>query len=341
MRILFVGIDLAKNVFALHGVDDAGKPALVRPAVRRDQLLELVAKLPACTIGMEACSGAHHWARQFIALGHTARLIAPKFVVPYRMSGKRGKNDAADAAAICEAVQRPNMRFVPVKTEMAQARLAMHTVRQGLVVGRTATINRLRGVLSEFGQVMPQKARTVRLEAALRAEGLPQWAQTACMDMLAEIRRLDEQIDTYDRHIRLIAQADERSQRLMGMPGIGPTTASALLAAIGNGHDFANGRQVAAWLGLVPGQYSSGGKNRLGRITKAGDSYLRTLLILGARAVLAAAPGKHDRISRWALALSQRRGYWKAVVAIAAKNARMAWVMLAKGEAFRLEPEAA
>jgi len=261
--------------------------------------------------------------------------MAPQFVVPYRMSGKRGKNDKADAAAICEAVQRPNMRFVPVKSEVAQARLAVHTVRQGLVAGRTATINRLRGVLSEFGQVMPLKAKTVRLEAATRAEGLPQWAQTACMDLLAEIRRLDEQIDAYDQHIRLMAQADDRSKRLMGMPGIGPTTASALLAAIGNGHDFDNGRQVAAWLGLVPGQYSSGGKNRLGHITKAGDSYLRTLLILGARAVLAAANGKNDRISRWAQALAERRGYWKAVVAVAAKNARMAWAMLAKGEAFK------
>lgn len=335
VTIVFVGIDLAKNVFALHGVDDAGKARLVRPAVRRDQLVETIAKLPPCTIGMEACSGAHHWARQFMAFGHTVRLMAPQFVVPYRMGGKRGKNDKADAAAICEAVQRPNMRFVPVKTELAQARLAVHTVRQGLVAGRTATINRLRGVLSEFGQVMPLKAKTVRLEAASRAEGLPQWAQTACMDLLAEIRRLDEQIDTYDQHIRLMAQADERSKRLMGMPGIGPTTASALLAAIGNGHDFDSGRQVAAWLGLVPGQYSSGGKNRLGRITKAGDSYLRTLLILGARAVLAAANGKHDRISRWAQALAERRGYWKAVVAIAAKNARMAWAMLAKGEAFK------
>lgn len=238
-------------------------------------------------------------------------------------------------AAICEAVQRPNMRFAPVKTELAQARLAVHTVRQGLVAGRTATINRLRGLLSEFGQDMPQKAKTVRLGAATCAQVLPQWAQTACMDLLAGIRRLDEPIETYDQHIRWMAQADDRSKRLMGMPGIGPTTAGALLAAIGKGHDFDNGRQVAAWLGLVPGQYSSGGKSRLGRITQAGDSYLRTLLILGARAVLAAAHGKSDHISRWAQALAERRGHWKAVVAIAAKNARMAWAMLAKGEAFK------
>jgi transposase len=335
MTILFLGIDLAKNVFALHGVDAAGKPCLVRPAVRRDQLLELVAKLPPCTIGMEACSGAHHWARQFTAHGHTVKLMAPKFVAPYRMSGKRGKNDAADAAAICEALQRPNMRFVPVKTQLAQARLAIHTVRQGWVAARTAVINRLRGLLGEFGIVLPLKAQTVRTRAAEHLDDLPGWVQTACRDLLAELRRLDEQVTTYDEHVRLMAQADDRARKLMTLPGIGPTTASALLASIGHGHDFANGRQLAAWLGLVPGQYSSGGKHRSGRITKAGDAYLRTLLILGARAVLAAAAGKADRLSRWAVSLVERRGYWKAVVAVAAKNARIAWAMLARDEAFK------
>jgi transposase len=335
MAILYVGIDLAKNVFAVHGVDDAGKPALVRPSVRRAELVELVAKLPPCVIGMEACSGAHHWAREFAKFGHTVRLMAPKFVAPYRMSGKRGKNDAADAAAICEAMQRPNMRFVPVKTEAAQARLCVHRMRRGFVEQRTGMINRLRGLLSEFGVVLPQKAATVRRQAAEHLEDLPQWANTAVGDALSEIHRLDERLDEYDRHVSLMAAADERSQRLMSLRGIGATTASALLASIGNGHDFSNGRQLAAWLGLVPGQYSSGGKTRLGRITKAGDAYLRTLLIMGARAVLAAAKGKADRLSRWALALAERRGYWKAVVAIAAKNARMAWAVLAKGEQFK------
>jgi len=335
MAILYVGIDLAKNVFAVHGVDGAGKPALVRPSVRRAELVELVAKLPPCVIGMEACSGAHHWAREFAKFGHTVRLMAPKFVAPYRMSGKRGKNDAADAAAICEAMQRPNMRFVPVKTEAAQARLCVHRMRRGFVEQRTGMINRLRGLLSEFGVVLPQKAATVRRQAAEHLEDLPQWANTAVGDALSEIHRLDERLDEYDRHVSLMAAADERSQRLMSLRGIGATTASALLASIGNGHDFSNGRQLAAWLGLVPGQYSSGGKTRLGRITKAGDAYLRTLLIMGARAVLAAAKGKADRLSRWALALAERRGYWKAVVAIAAKNARMAWAVLAKGEQFK------
>lgn len=335
MAIVYVGIDLAKSVFAVHGVDEAGKAVLVRPSVRRGDLVELVAKLPPCVVGMETCSGAHHWARQFARFGHTVRLMAPKLVAPYRMSGKRGKNDAADAAAICEAMQRPNMRFVPVKSELAQSRLCVHRMRRGFVEQRTAMINRLRGLLSEFGIVMAQKAATVRRQAAEHLEDLPQWANAAVGDALSEIHRLDERLDEYDRHVVLMAAADERSKRLMALQGIGATTASALLAAIGNGHDFSNGRQLAAWLGLVPGQYSSGGKTRLGRITKAGDDYLRTLLIMGARAVLAAAPGKSDRLSRWAVALAERRGYWKAVVAIAAKNARMAWAVLAKGEEFR------
>jgi len=335
MAILYVGIDLAKNVFAVHGVDEHGKPALVRPSVARAKLHELIATLPACTIGMEACSGAHHWARMFKQHGHAVRLIAPKFVAPYRMSGKRGKNDAADAMAICEAVQRPNMRFVPVKSQDEQARLCVHRVRQGLVEQRTATVNRIRGLLCEFGIVLSQKAATVRREAAAHLEDLPGWANTAIGDSLSELHRLDERIAEYDRHVVLMAREDERSRALMRLSGIGSTTASALVSTIGNARDFKNGRQLAAWLGLVPGQYSSGGKTRLGSITKAGDGYLRTLLVLGAKAVLAAAKSKDDRLSRWALALEERRGYWKAVVAIAAKNARMAWAVLAKGENFK------
>lgn len=336
MAIVFVGIDLAKNVFAVHGVDEAGKAALVRPAVPRGRLLELVAMLPPCTIGMEACSGAHHWARQMQAHGHTVRLMAPKFVAPYRLSGKRGKNDAADAAAICEAVQRPNMRFVPPKSVEQQARLMVHRARQGFVEARTATLNRIRGLLSELGIVLPLKASTVRSQAAERLEELPGWANTVIGDLLGEVKRLDQRIEEYDRHITAMARQDDRVARLMRLSGIGPTTATALIATIGNGHEFRNGRQLSAWLGLVPGQYSSGGKARLGRITKAGDAYLRSLLVLGARAVLNAAVGKTDSLSRWAQALVQRRGYWKAVVAMAAKNARMAWAVLSRGESFEL-----
>jgi transposase len=336
VTITTIGIDLAKNLFAVHGVDASGKPVLVRPNVRREQLLELLAQLPACLIGMEACSGAHHWARQLQALGHTPKLMAPKFVTPYRMAGKQGKNDANDAAAICEAVARPNMRFVPIKTVDAQASLSIHRVRQGFIEERTATINRIRGLLAEFGVVLPQKTDSVRRGGHLALETLPHSAHCALSDLLDHMGELDRRIAEYDHHLKQVAQSDERSRRLMTMPGIGPITASALLAAIGNGHDFRNGRQLAAWLGLVPGQHSSGGKTKLGRITKAGDRYLRTLLILGARSVLAVAARKTDPISLWAQTLQTRAGYGKALVAIAAKNARMAWAMLARGEAYQV-----
>jgi transposase len=336
MAIVTLGIDLAKNVFALHGVDATGKPVLVRPSVPRGKLLELVASLPPCLVGMEACSGAHHWARLFQAHGHTVRLMAPKFVAPYRLSGKRGKNDAADAAAICEAVTRPSMRFVPPKSVQQQSELMVHRARQGFVQQRTATINRIRGLLSEFGIVLPLKAAVVRREALLQLEDLPSWANTVIGDLLSEIHRLDERIAQYDRHIEQIAKQSTPARQLMKLPGIGPTTATALVAMIGRGQEFKSGRQLSAWLGLVPGQYSSGGKQRLGRITKAGDPYLRMLLILGARSVLQSATEKSDAVSRWAVQLAARVGYWKAIVAIAAKNARMCWAVLQRGESFKL-----
>jgi len=336
MSIITVGIDLAKNVFAVHGVDDNGKPALVKPKVARDKLLELVANLPPCLIGMEACSGAHHWARQFRVYGHTVKLMAPKFVTPYRLSGKRGKTDAADAAAICEAVTRPHMRFVPVKEEHQQIILCLHRTRNGFVEERTAVYNRLRGLISEFGIVLPQKVINLRRQIGEHLEDLPGYANLCVGDLLAHADVLDERIAEYDRAIALAAREDARSKRLMELPGIGPTTASALLASIGGGHDFANGRQVAAWIGLTPGQYSSGGVARLGRITKAGDHYLRSLLVMGARAILSGLGEKQDRFSRWARSLVERRGYWRAVVAIAAKNARLAWAVLKFGEDFRL-----
>ena len=336
MAILTVGIDLAKNVFALHGVNEAGRPELLQPRVPRAKLHALVASLPPCTIGIEACSGAHHWARLFQAHGHTVRLIAPKLVTPYRMSGKRGKNDAADAAAICEAVSRPNMRFVPVKTVEQQSRLMAHRAREGYVQQRTATLNRIRGLLSEFGIVLPLKAEVVRREACSHLEDLPGYANTVIGDLLSEVHHLDERIKQYDRHIRALARDCTAAQQLMQLTGVGETTATAIVAMVGNAHEFDSGRQFAAWIGLVPGQYSSGGKSRLGRITKAGDAYLRSLLVLGARTVLNAAANKTDSLSRWAMQLRQRRGYWKAVVAIAAKNARMAWAVLTKGESFKL-----
>ena len=336
MTIVYVGIDLAKNVFALHGVNESGTVQLRQPKVARAKLNVLVAALPPCTIGIEACSGAHHWARQFQAQGHTVRLMAPKLVTPYRMSGKRGKNDAADAAAICEAVQRPTMRFVPVKTEEQQSRLMVHRARQGFVAARTGCINRIRGLLSEFGIVLPLKAEVVRREARMHLEDLPGYANLVIGDLLSEVGHLDERIKQYDAHVRAMARECTASQQLMQLMGVGETTATAIVAMVGNAREFDSGRQFAAWIGLVPGQYSSGGKARLGRITKAGDAYLRSLLVLGARAVLNAAAGKTDSLSRWALAVRERRGYWKAVVAIAAKNARMAWAVLARGESFKL-----
>lgn len=257
------------------------------------------------------------------------------------MSGRRGKNDAADAAAICEAVSRPNMRFVPIKDEHQQSILCLHRTRQGFIEERTACLNRIRGLLSEFGIVLPQKPERLRREIGAYLETLPSWANRCIGDLLAHIDQLDRHIDDYDRSIAEVARSDKRSTQLMQLPRVGPITASTLLASIGSAHDFANGRQLAAWLGLTPGQYSSGGKTRLGRITKAGDPYLRSLLVMGARAVLASTKGKTDRFSRWVHALQERRGYWKAAVAIAAKNARMVWAILVYGDRFRLQPAAA
>lgn len=340
MSIITVGIDLAKNVFAVHGVDENGRTVLVKPRVVRERLLELIAQLPPCLIGMEACSGAHHWARLFRAHGHSVKLMAPKFVMPYRMSGKRGKNDAADAAAICEAVTRPNMRFVPIKEIDQQATLCLHRTRQGFVTERTAVYNRVRGLIAEFGVVLPLKIECLRRDIRIQLEALPGWVNRCVEDLLRHADTLEERIAEYDKAIAQVARQDERSRRLMRLAGIGPNTATALLASIGAGHDFKHGRQVAAWIGLVPSQYSSGGKARLGWITKSGDAYLRGLLVMGARSILAGLGDKQDRFSRWARSLVERRGYWKAVVAIAAKNARLAWAVLRYGDEFRLHADA-
>jgi len=228
------------------------------------------------------------------------------------------------------------MRFVPVKSEEQQSRLMVHRARQGFVAARTACINRIRGLLSELGIVLPLKAEVVRREARKHLEDLPGYANLVIGDLLSEVAHLDERIKQYDAHIRTMARECTAAQQLMQLMGVGETTATAIVAMVGNAREFDSGRQFAAWIGLVPGQYSSGGKARLGRITKAGDAYLRSLLVLGARAVLNAAASKTDSLSRWAMQLRQRRGYWKAVVAIAAKNARMAWAVLSKGEQFKL-----
>jgi transposase len=331
-NVTTVGIDLAKSVFSLHGVDERSVPVL-RKTVSRARLLELVATLPPSLIGMEACSGAHEWARRFSAFGHVVKLMAPKFVAPYR---KSGKNDGNDAEAICEAVSRPSMRFVPVKRLAQQTILSVHRVRLGFVEERTATINRIRGLLAEFGVVLPQRALQLRRGAAAGLEQLPVMAAGALRDLLAHVRLLDERIDQYERELQQHARSDERAQRIQALSGLGPIGASAIVASVADAHEFSNGRQFAAWLGLTPKQYSTGGKTRLGHITAHGDPYLRTLLIMGARSMLQTAPRRTDRLARWALSLRARRGYHRACVAIAAKHARIIWAMLAKNQPLQL-----
>jgi transposase len=326
------GIDLAKNVFSVHAVDGHGVVVL-RKTVSRARLMALVAQLPACIIGLEACSGAHEWARRFAQHGHTVKLMAPKFVAPYRM---RGKNDGNDAEAICEAVSRPSMRFVPVKSVEQQAMLTLHRVRLGFVEERTATINRIRGLLAEFGVVLPQRVVEVRRGAAATLDQLPSLAQRALVDLLAHVRVLDERIGEYERELEQHARRDERATRIQKLNGVGPISASAIVSSVAAAHEFKNGRQFAAWLGLTPKQYSTGGKSRLGRITAHGDPYLRTLLIMGARSMLQTALRRTDRLTRWALAVRARRGYHRACVAIAAKHARIIWAMLAKNEPLQL-----
>jgi transposase len=330
-QVTTVGIDLAKNVFSVHGVDGAGR-VVVKRTLRRDQLERAVAGLSACVIGMEACSGAHEWARRFERHGHRVRLMAPKFVIPYR---KSGKNDGNDAEAICEAVGRPSMRFVPVKSAEQQALLSLHRVRQGFVVERTAAINRLRGLMAEFGVVLPLRSVTVRRQATQAADALPELARRMVGELLEQLRLLDQRIDAYDRELAAQARLSEAAQRLMKIRGIGAIAALAIVATVGNAREFRNGRQFAAWLGLVPGQYSTGGRARLGRITKRGDAYLRNLLVQGARSVLHTAASHGDRVSRWALELQGRCGYYQTLVAIANKNARIAWALLARNDTLR------
>ncbi len=339
MNITTVGFDLAKNVFSLHGVDANGK-AVLRKSVSRGKLLECFSQLPRCVVGMEACTGAHHWARQLITLGFDARIIAPRFVIPYR---KSGKNDGNDAEAICEAVSRPAMRFVPIKSAEQQAVLSLHRIRQGLVAERTAQINQIRGLFAEFGLIMPKGRYPAQhhipdiLEDA--TNGLPALARRLLADVWARIQQLNQQIFAYDREIEQLAKHSAQAQRLMTIPGIGAITATAIIASVGTPQQFKSGRQLAAWLGLVPRQYSTGGKTRLGRITKQGDKYLRTLLIHGTRAVLAALKDKRDKTSNWLRELIARRGYKRAAVALAAKNARIVWAILMRGEEYR--PKAA
>jgi transposase len=336
MQITTVGIDLAKNIFQIHGVDQQGK-TVVRKQVRREQLVLFFANLPPCLIGIEACGGAHHWARKLELLGHTVRLMAPQFVKPYV---KSNKTDAADAEAICEAVSRPSMRFVPIKGVEQQATLALHRVRQGFVKARTAQANQIRGLLAEFGLVVPRGITFVleRVPSVLQdAENeLPGNFRALMARLLEHFKLLGQQVREIEEQIREWHRSSALSKRLEKVPGIGPLTASALAATVGNARNFDNGRQLAAWLGLVPRQHSSGGKPTLLGMSKRGDSYLRTLLIHGARSVIYRARQRSNRES-WLVKLVDRRNVNVAAVALANKTARIAWALLAHDREFRVD----
>jgi transposase len=330
MKITTVGIDLAKNVIQVHAVDEHGKTVL-KKQLKRAEVLSFFANLEPALIGMEACASAHHWARELQTLGHAVKLMAPQFVRPYV---KTNKNDAADAEAICEAVTRPHMRFVPVKTVPAQAILAVHRARQGFVKARTAQANQIRGLLGEFGIVIPQGITHIgkRLPSILEdAENdLPGVFRDLLARLLEHLGSLHRQVEELEREIQAWHRQNEASRRLADIPGIGPITASALVASIGDAKSFENGRQLAAWLGLVPKQHSSGGKPNLLGISKRGDVYLRTLLIHGARAVVRVTERKADT-DTWLKRLLGRRHKNVAAVALANKNARTAWALLAHG----------
>jgi len=337
MKITTVGIDLAKNVFVAHGVDQGGKVAL-RKSLKRDQVLPFFANLPPCLIGMEACGSAHYWARKLQELGHTVKLMAPQFVKPYV---KTNKNDAADAEAICEAVARPNMRFVPIKNAEQQAVLSVHRARQGFVKARTAQANQIRGLLAEFGIVIPQGIRHIAKQLPDIIEdadnGLPGVFRDLIDRLGTQLKDLDQQVDELDAQIQAWHRASEASRRLAEIPGIGPITASALVATVGDATNFENGRQMAAWLGLVPKQHSSGGKQTLLGISKRGDSYVRTLLIHGARAVIRVADRKANHPDSWLGKLLGRRNKNIAAVALANKNARIVWAILTQDRRYDAE----
>lgn len=345
MKITTIGIDLAKNVFQVHGVDERGKTAL-KKQLKRAQVMAFLANLPPCVIGMEACGSAHHWARKLQALGHTVKLMAPQYVKPYV---KTNKHDAADAEAICEAVARPNMRFVAIKTVEQQAILAVHRARQGLVKARTAQANQIRGLLAEFGLVLPQGITYIvkRLPQMLEDgdNALP-GSFRQLLDRLREnLQHLDRDVVALEREIQRWHQDSEASQRVAAIPGIGPLGASAFLATVGDGRSFRNGRQLAACLGLVPKQASTGGKTTLLGISKRGDSYLRTLFIHGARSVVRQVERHPERAAPWLKQLLARRPKNVVAVALANKNARIAWALLAHGRdyqsSYAAEPGAA
>lgn len=336
--IVRVGLDLAKHVFQVHAVDAKGAMVTNR-RLHRGKLLELCAQLPVgCVVAMEASSGAHHWCRKLQALGLDARIISAQLVAPYRMQGKTGKNDANDAAAICEAASRPQMCFVPPKTIAQQGMLCVHRLREGLKEERTACINRIRGLLSEFGIVFAQSPKVLRERLSDVIEDasneIASMARLVIQRAQEHWRELDEHIDWCDQRISAHNKDDEAVQRASKLQGVGPITASALVATVGDFKHFRNGAQFGAWLGLTPKQSSSGGKTTLGGITKRGDMYLRMLLIQAARSAVLSAHRRTDPISKWVQRLRERSGWQVAAVALANKNARILWAVMSKGREF-------
>lgn len=334
MQITTIGLDLAKSVLQVHGVDANGK-VVVAKQLRRGQVLAFFGKLRPCLVGLEACATAHHWARALTRLGHTVRLLPPAYVKAYV---RRGKNDAADAAAICEAVTRPSMRFVAVKSVAQQGALMAHRSRDLLIRQRTQLINALRGHLAELGLIAAQgregMARLIALVQAATGAALPTAVRAALLPLIAQLEALAVQIGALERTIHAQHRSSQASQRLETIPGVGIIGANAIAATVTDPSAFKTGRDLAAWIGLVPRQHSSGGKERLGGISKQGDRYLRRLLVLGASAVLRQAranPDKHP----WLIQLLARRPAKVAVVALANKMARVAWAVLTRGETYR------
>lgn len=334
-----VGVDIAKKVIYLHAVDGSGQRVYAR-SVKREQFLAWCQQQlpPGCVVAMEACSGAHHWARQLMAMGFVAKLIAPHLVTPYRMEGKGGKNDATDAAAICEAASRPKMRFVPIKTVQQQGVMALHCIREGFKAERTAWVNRIRGVLAEFGLVYgksPQVLRDVLTDVLEDASnGIDGTARLALQQAYEHWQGLDERMKWCDQQISAHVRSSDAARRAYRITGIGELGASAMTASVGDFRQFKTARQFGAWLGLVPRQNSTGGKASLGRITKRGDDYLRTLLIQGAKSAVMSVDKRDDPTSRWLKALKERVGWQKACVAMANKNARILWAVMTREQGF-------
>ncbi len=321
------GLDIAKRVFALHAVNSNGK-TVIRKNLQRKNVLEYFAQLPPCVVGIEACGGSHHWARELKKLGHDAVVITAKFVIPYR---RKGKNDANDAEAICEAISRPGIHFVALKSESQQAILMAHRIRSQSIATRTSLINQIHGHLQEFGIVVSKGRHKLKKELAiiLSDETLPALLCEMLHDLLAALLREEQRVEALDKRIIQWVSVNPIASKLTKLDGIGPLTASAVVATAGSAAVFKNGRQFAAWLGLVPRQYSSGGKNKLGRITKQGDRYLRMLLIHGARTVLLMSSKGRGRHSEWIESLRERKPDNVVAVAYAAKQARMLWAIMA------------